>query len=54
MEALDFHIIRFDGQVCRAMGDVDRGGIRDLCLGQLRLLLPCLALCGGPESVHSH
>lgn len=46
LEALDFHIIRFDGQVCLAMGDVERAGGRALCLGQLVLLLACLALCG--------
>lgn len=28
------------------MGDVERGGVHALCLGQLWLLLSCLALCG--------
>lgn len=46
LEALDFHIIWFDGQVCLAMGDVEGAGGRALCLGQLVLLLACLALCG--------
>lgn len=46
LEALDFHIIWFDGQVCLAMGDVERARGRALCLGQLVVLLACLALCG--------
>lgn len=33
LEALDFHIIWFDGQVCLAMGDVEGAGGRALCLG---------------------
>lgn len=45
LEALDFHIIWFDGQVCLALGDVEGGWGCTLCLGQLVLLLPCLALC---------
>lgn len=45
LEALDFHIIRFDGQVCLAMGDVMGGGGRALGLGQLLLLLARLTLC---------
>lgn len=46
LETLDFHIIWFDGQVCLAMGDVEGAGGHALCLGQLVLLLACLALCG--------
>lgn len=44
LEALDFHIIRFDGQVRLAMGDVMGGGGRALGLGQLLLLLARLTL----------
>lgn len=51
MEALDFHIIWFDRQVCLAMGDVEGARGRALGLGQLVLLLACLALCeSGPKS----
>lgn len=46
LEALDFHIIWFDRQVCLAVGDVEGTRGRALCLGQLVLLLACLALCG--------
>ena len=46
LEALDFHIIRLDGQVCLAVGNVEGSRGRALCLGQLVLLLACLALCG--------
>lgn len=44
LEALDFHIIWFDGQVCLAMGNVEGTRGRALCLGQFVLLLACLAL----------
>lgn len=44
MEALDFHIIWFDRQVCLAMGDVEGTRGRALCLGQFVVLLACLAL----------
>lgn len=46
LEALDFHIVWFDRQVGLAMGDVQGAGGRALRLGQLVLLLACLALCG--------
>lgn len=46
LEALDFHIIWFDRQVCLAMGHVEGARGRALCLGQLVLRLACLALCG--------
>lgn len=46
LEALDFHIIWFDRQVCLAVRDVEGARGRALCLGQLVLLLACLALCG--------
>lgn len=45
LEALDFHIIRFDGQVRLALGHVLGGWGRALGLGQLLLLLACLTLC---------
>lgn len=52
MEALDFHIIWFDRQVCLAMGDVEGARGRALGLGQLVLLLACLALCeSGPKEL---
>ena len=54
MEALDFHIIWFDGQVRLAMGDVDGGRGRALCLGQLVLLLAYLALCGSSPKTVRH
>lgn len=45
LEALDFHIIRFDRQVRLALGHVLGGRGRALGLGQLLLLLACLTLC---------
>lgn len=52
LEALDFHIIWFDGQVCLAMRDVEGARGRALSLGQLMLLLACLALCeSGPKEL---
>lgn len=54
LEALDFHIIWFDGQVCLAMGDVEGARGRALCLGQLVLLLACLALCESRSKTVGH
>lgn len=54
LKALDFHIIRFDGQVCLAMGHVDGARGRALRLGQLVLLLACLALCGSRSKTEGH
>lgn len=45
LEALDFHIIRFDRQVCLALGHVLGGWGHALSLGQLLLLLASLTLC---------
>lgn len=53
LEALDFHIIWFDGQVCLAMRDVEGARGRALCLGQLVLLLACLALDTKPKQSQS-
>lgn len=53
LEALDFHIIRLDGQVGLAVGHVDGAGGRALRLGQLVLLLACLALRGSRKKKHN-
>lgn len=54
LQALDFHIIWFDRQVCLTMGDVEGARGRALRLGQLVLLLACLALCRSRSKTVGH
>ena len=54
LEALDLHVVGFDGQVGLARGDVQGTRGRALRLGQLVLLLACLALRGSQKQDISH